>query len=67
MSIGIIYDKKEVTIMDIQPHRDVQIECEKYSEHFKKIDFPLIAATFAKAANTIKNLVDVIETLNKEP
>ena len=53
--------------MDITPHREVQIECEKYSEHFKKIDFPLIAATFAKAANTIKTLADVIDSLNKEP
>lgn len=47
--------------MDFTKHKEVQQKCESKSEYFTRLDFPIIAKQFSEAANSIKELIEVLE------
>ena len=51
--------------MDLTKHKEVMANCESKAEYFKNLDFTNIAETFTKAAESMKELVGVLEKLNE--
>lgn len=51
--------------MDLTKHKETQKVCEEKAQYFTNIDFPIIAETFRRAAESLADLIAVLDKLNE--
>lgn len=51
--------------MDLTKHKDTQKMCTEKVHYFNNIDFPVIAEAFQRAADSLKDMIEVLDKLNE--
>ena len=51
--------------MDLTKHKQIQCNCLSKAEYFQNIDFPVIATAFREAADSMAEMIDVLDKLNE--
>ena len=50
--------------MELEKHEQVMLECEEKADYFNRISFPIIAESFAKAHQSLKELIEAIKSMS---
>lgn len=51
--------------MDLTKHKETQKICEEKAKYFTNMDFPVIAEIFSRAAESLADLICVLDKLNE--